>query len=87
MHAIQYLEFTSRKSANTIRKECAEIADQDGDYKGQIREIRFNTNVLNNREEAEKWIEAHDHGWYDNLAIKFKDGGRVTWLVKIEYHC
>lgn len=87
MHAIHHLEFTSRKGAKTIQKECARIADANGDYKGQVSAIRFVDRVLKNRDEAEKWIEQNDRGWYDNLAIKFKDGGRVTWLVKIEYHC
>lgn len=87
MHALRTLEFTSRKSTKTILKECQKIADEDGDYKGQIEYIRFKDQVLKNRKQAEEWIELNDKGWYDNLAIKFKDGGKTTWLVKIEYHC
>ena len=87
MHAIQYLEFTSRKGEKTILKECARIANQEGDYKNQITRIRLKDRVLKNRKEAEEWIKLNDSGWYDNLGIKFKDGGRITWLVKIEYHC
>ena len=88
MHAIQYLTFSSRKSINTIQKECKIIADREGDYKGQLdKGIRYKDKVLKDLNEAEQWIKQNDCGWYDNLAIKYKDGSKIMWLVKIEYHC
>ena len=87
-HSINYLEFSLRKQPKTILKECKRIADVNGDYKGQIENIRFNGySIMKNRDEAEKWIKDNDSGWYDNLAIRFKDNDKVKWLVKIEYHC
>ena len=87
MHAIEFIDFSTRKQQKTILKECKQIADANGDYPGQIDGIRFRDVVLDSRKEAEDWIDEHDKGWYDNLAIKFKDGKKVLWLVKIEYHC
>lgn len=87
MHEHRYLDFSCRKSEETILKECAQIADREGDYKGQIKRIRLTDQVLRNRGEAEVWISCNDNGWYDNLGIKYKDGRKTMWLVKIEYHC
>ena len=87
MHQIEYLTYTSRKSEKTILKECSVIADWEGDYKGQIKHIRFKDIVKNNYDEAYEWIRQNDNGWYDNLAVKYKDGRKVMWLVKIEFHC
>ena len=87
MHEIRYLTYTSRKSEKGILKDCGAIADREGDHKGQIKRIRFSNLVKKNYVEAVDWIEKNDNGWYDNLAVKFKEGRRVMWLVKIEYHC
>jgi len=88
MHAIEYLDFSCRTSERTIYKECKRLADREGDYPNQLDSgIRFKDYVMKNRAEAENWIEQHDSGWYDNLAIKYKDGRKIMWLVKIEFHC
>ena len=87
MHEIRYLDFLGSKSESAIVKECGRIADTNGDYKGQIRGIRFKDAVLKDRSEAEQWIVRNDNGWYDNLAVRYKDGKKYMWLVKIEYHC
>lgn len=87
MHRLEYLEFSTRKSEKTIIKECARLADREGDYKGQIRSIRFTDKILKGYENARAWIENNDAGWYDNLAIKYIENGKKHWLVKIEFHC
>lgn len=89
MHQIQFIDFSSRKSIHTIQKECERIADRNGDYKGQLQScpIRFNDTVMKNADEARNYIELNDSGWYDNLAVKYKEGRAIKWLVKIEYHC
>jgi hypothetical protein len=28
-----------------------------------------------------------DKGWYDDHAVRFRDGRKIYWLVKIEWHC
>ena len=88
MHQICTWDFPSKKSKNAIYKECDRYAKAEGDYGYGIADkgIRFNETVLKNRAEAEKWIELHD-GWYENLAIRYKDGRKTNWLVKFEFHC
>ena len=89
MHEIVNLTYPAKKSIHAIQKECEKIADLNGDYKGQLssKGVRFKDTVLKNRDEAERWIKLNDSGWYDNLAVKYKDGRKIMWLVKIEYHC
>ena len=89
MHQIMYLDFSTRKSEKTITRECARIADIEGDYTGQIQYcgIRFNDVTLKDDDTARKWIDSRDNGWYDNIAVKYMDGRKKKWLVKIEFHC
>lgn len=87
MHNIHHLTFPCKKTMGAIQKVCSKIADENGDYKGQLKSgIRFKDRVLSDRNAAERWIDENDSGWYDNLAIKYKDGRKIMWLVKIEYH-
>ena len=87
MHEIEFLTFSSRKTPKGIVEDCAKIADRNGDYKGQIRGIRLKDKVFDDYDSARGWIIANDDGWYDNLGVKYKDGNKTKWLVKIEYHC
>lgn len=87
MHQIEYIEFSTRKAPKTIVKECCQRADRNGDYKGQITSIRFKDTVINGYNKAVDYLESIDNGWYDNVAVKMKDNGKLRWLVKIEYHC
>ena len=88
MHEVMKLTFTGRKSKKGINEECNRIANDRGDYKGQLRGgVRFYDYTCDSRAEAENWIITHDGGWYDNLAVQYKDKGKTMWLVKIEYHC
>lgn len=43
--------------------------------------------ICKNREDAEAFIERHDTGWYSDHAVRFKEGRKLTWLIKYEYHC
>lgn len=87
MHAIHLWSFPCKTNEKVILSECAKCADENGDYEGQITHILFKDEVKKNYEEAETWIRENDKGWYDNLAIKYKEGRRIMWLVKFEYHC
>jgi hypothetical protein len=43
--------------------------------------------VYKNRDEAKKAIEKLDKGWYDDHAVRYRDGRKIYWLVKVEWHC
>lgn len=86
MHEIRHMEFSTRKSMNTIQKECDKVCKECGEYHHACDPIRFFDKVMKNYDEAYRFIEERDSGWYDALAVKFKDGRSVKWLVKFEYH-
>ena len=86
-HCISTREFSGDTEKSLISALCNQEAIEEGDYHhGLDGGIRFANKILGSREEAHKWIEDNDSGWYDNLAIRFKDGNETNWLVKYEYH-
>lgn len=87
-HQIDYVEFGCRTQPKTIQKECDRIAKYRSDCGSTLyKPIRFfERNVFSSYEKAQDWINNHDAGWYDNLAVKYKSGRGTKWLVKIEYH-
>ena len=88
MHQIEMRTYPCRTSTKKINKECTLHAKYEGDsHSGLYTPIRFIDKVLKNYDEACKYIEEHDGGWYDSLAIKYKEGRKIYWLVKYEFHC
>lgn len=87
MHEIHYRTFPVKKTLGAIQKECDKDAVIYGDYHHKLDPpIRFKDKVCKTHEEAYNWIEQNDSGWYDSLAIKYKEGRKIFWLVKYEYH-
>ena len=86
MHEIHYRRFPVKKTLGAIQKECDKEAVEYGDYHHKLDPIRFKDRVCKDENEARSWIEQNDSGWYDQLAIKFKEGRKIFWLVKYEYH-
>lgn len=78
MHQIEYLEFPITKSENKILAECAKIADQKGDYKGQITHMSFNKvkKLCKSYDEACDEIAAHD-SVYDNFAVRYLENKEI----------
>lgn len=88
MHEIRHLTFSSRTTPKGITDRCNRIAKQNSDSGcGLYNGIRFTDKVFSNYALAINWINNNDNGWYNNLAVKYKDGRKTNWLVKIEYHC
>lgn len=86
MHQIEMWVFPSKKSPKAIQKEADKYCKEYGDYHHGCDPIRFCTDVMKDRLEAEEWIDRHDRGFYDCLAVRFKDGRKINWLVKFEFH-
>lgn len=87
MHEIRYLTFGARYTPKGIQRECDKIAKRDGEYhKPLYTPIRFPKVTCKSYDEAVKWIDEHDDGWYDCIAIKYKNERKTYWLAKIEYH-
>ena len=87
MHQITYRKFTSRKTRAGIQADCDKEAKTYGDYHCRLEPIKFyEYPVCKNETEARAKIDEYDNGWYNQIAVKYKDGRKVMWLVKIEYH-
>lgn len=86
MHEIRHSVFPVKKTLGAIQKECDREAKTYGDYHHGLEPIRFKDKICKDYNEAVEWIEQNDSGWYDQLAVKFKDGRKIMWLVKYEYH-
>lgn len=83
-HTIQHFTFPVKTKKQDIIAECSDYANRNGDYADQIEGIRFKENTTYDcYEDAEKAIESMDNGWYDNIAVKYKDVSNMT-SAKIE---
>ena len=72
-HAIQHYEYDISVDKNRIEKEMNRIAEEDGDYhSGLNKSIRWVDTICEDRDKAEEFINTHDNGWYDQLAVKFR---------------
>ena len=88
-HNIRHFDYHCSRSQRQIQKRLDNFvacADYEEGAVGLPQPIRWIDRVCKNREEAEEYIESHDRGWYDCLAVKYKQSRKIYWLVKIEYH-
>ena len=73
-HEIRHLEYAETTDRKHIVADANELATRDGDYHHALdTPIRFIEFVCEDREKAYEYIQSHDKGWYDNLAVKFKE--------------
>lgn len=88
-HAIRHL--TYRKTATTPKQILKSINGWAYDPMETSRyhgNLKFHEKpVYKSREDAEKAIERLDNGWYDDHAVLYRDGRKLYWLVKVEWHC
>lgn len=86
-HAIHFLEYHCSTSEKAILKDVGSWAYDPQETSGYHGNLKFHKEpVYKNRDEAKAAIEKLDKGWYDDHAVRFRDGRKVYWLVKIEYH-
>lgn len=67
--------FSFKKTKKHIERYVNEVARKEGDYGTELpKPIRWYENkIYNSKEEAEKAIRAKDKGWYDQLAVLFRE--------------
>jgi hypothetical protein len=87
-HAIRYLDYHCSTSEKSILKDIRKFA-YDPQESGRYHEnMTFHKEpVYANREEAEKAIKKLDNGWYDDHSVRYKQGRKIFWLCKVEWHC
>lgn len=88
-HNIKHLDYHCSVSKKQVEKRLNYYVAHE-DYEegatGLPSPIRWIDHLCKNRNEAMEYIESHDRGWYDCLAVQYKHGRKKMWLVKIEYH-
>lgn len=87
-HAIQHLDYHCSKSEHAILKDINSFAYDPQESSGYHGDLTFHREpVYKNREEAMKAIEQYDRGWYSDHAVRYRNGRKIYWLVKVEWHC
>ena len=74
MHNIEYYDYKETVNKKAIQAELDDYVEhktwEEGG--GDTAGIRWNDNVVcESYDAAKKWIEKHDQGWYDCLAVKY----------------
>lgn len=86
-HVIKYLTYHCSVSEKAILKEVNRFAYDPEESSGYHGNLKFCKDpVYKNREEAEEAIQKLDKGWYDDWAVRYREGRKIFWLVKVEYH-
>lgn len=83
-HVISRITEPEKCNRGLVMAAIAERAERDGDS-GYYGPMHWHDEVspLKNREEAEKWIRAHDKGFYDDHAVRYYDYSRLKDTKKI----
>ena len=88
-HQIRYLTYHCSTSEAAILKDLNRFAfdpQETSSYHGWLKFHR--EPVYKNYDEAMAAIEKMDKGHcYDDHAVRFRDGRKIFWLVKCEWHC
>ena len=87
MHSINWFTCGNSELNKALKRYLATAYDpeESSGYHGNMTIHR--DRVYKNRDEAENAIIRFDTGWYSDHAVRYKDGRRINWLVKYEYHC
>lgn len=87
-HAIRHLTFHCSTSEKGILREISKFAYDPQASSGYHGNMTFHKDpVYKTREEAEAAIEKFDNGWYSDHAVRYREGRKIYWLVKVEWHC
>ena len=86
-HAIKYLDYHCSVSEKSILRDINEFAydpQESSGYHGNLKFIK--DPVYKTRAEAMEAIAKMDKGWYDDYAVRYREGRKIFWLVKCEWH-
>lgn len=72
-----YDENVDKREVQAYWDDYASHEDWQEGCSGLAKKIRWIDYVCDTEEEAEAYIEQHDKGWYDQLAVKFRDTSSI----------
>lgn len=73
VHHGTYPENVDKKEVQKYWDSYAAREDWEEGCTGLGRDIRWINHVCDSYEDAERYIEANDNGWYDQLAVKYRE--------------
>ena len=80
MHNIEINIYNSNVDKKNVQRYWDSHAAREGYQEGCSglnKDIRWIDHICDNQEDAERYIQEHDSGWYDQLAVRFKDYSNV----------
>ena len=73
-HAIEHYIYDVNTDKRKIESIMNERAREEGDYhSGLNQSIRWIDHICEDRDKAYEYIDSHDQGWYNQLAVKFRE--------------
>ena len=86
-HSINHFTCANKDINKALKRHLATAYDpmESSSYHGNMHIHK--EPVYKSFAEAEDAIERLDTGWYSDHAVRYKDGRKIMWLVKYEYHC
>lgn len=80
-HNIAHFDYPENCNRKNVQHECDTLAKMEDWQEGcsGVNPIRWldNVSVQDDYDEAKKYIETHDKGWYDCLAVKYYDTSKL----------
>ena len=71
-HCISYNSFSVKTDVKKIQSKLNKKAIKESDTHSELGyPIRFIDVICKDEKEAKEYINSHDGGWYDNLAVKY----------------
>lgn len=87
-HRVEYLEYPCKTTENQILKDLNRFAYDPQESSGYHGNMTFHREpVYKDRAEAMAAITRFDKGWYDDHSVRYRQGHRINWLTKCEWHC
>ena len=87
-HAIRHLDYPCATTEKQILKDIGRFAYDPQETSGYHGDMTFHREpVYKTRDEAMAAIEKLDRGRYSDHAVRYREGRRIFWLVKVEWHC
>ena len=73
-HSINWFSVPEKaKREDVMEKIMESVSDNGGDHYSSTFTWHTDVAPLASREDAVKWIKAHDKGWYDDHAVRYYD--------------
>ena len=79
-HNINYLTYEKNVNKKEVQRYWDEYAaqeDREEGCSGLNSNIRWIDHICDNYEDAEEYIKSHDKGWYDQLAVKYREYPKI----------